>query len=152
MWITTGLLVSHALQKDTTKKFQLVDWLSKMWISRNTSILRPSEISIISNTSHKNRSMHFLICCSFPKPCPTLLPLVLKPTRLLYPQLSPKSWFTYIESMMLSNHLILCHLLLLPSVFPSIRVFFNESALCIRWPKYWNFSFSNNPNMICLIN
>ena len=141
------------LQKDTTKKFQLVDWLSKIWISRNTSILRPSEISIISNTAHKNRSMHFLICCcSFAKSCPTLWPFVLQPTRLLYPQLSPKSWFTYIESMMLSNHLILCHLLLLPSVFPSIRIFFNESALCIRWPKYLKFSFSNKPNMICLIN
>ena len=42
-----------------------------------------------------------------------------------------------------SNHLVLCHpLLLLPSVFPSIRVFSNESALCIMWPKYWSFSFS----------
>ena len=42
-----------------------------------------------------------------------------------------------------SNHLILCHpLLLLPSIFPSIRVFSNESVLCIRWPKYWSFSFS----------
>ena len=47
-----------------------------------------------------------------------------------------------IESMP-SNHLILCHpLLLLPSIFPSIRVFSNESALCIRWPKYWSFSIS----------
>ena len=47
-----------------------------------------------------------------------------------------------IESVMPSSHLILCHpLLLLPSVFPSIRVFSNESALCIRWPKYWSFSF-----------
>ena len=44
---------------------------------------------------------------------------------------------------MLSNHLILCHLLLLPSIFPSIRVFSNELALCIRWPKDW--SFSNSP-------
>ena len=45
-----------------------------------------------------------------------------------------------------SNHLILCHpLLLLPSIFPSIRVFSNESALLIRWPKYWNFSFSISP-------
>ena len=44
-----------------------------------------------------------------------------------------------------SNHLILCcPLLLLPSVFPSIRVFSNESALCIRWPKYWSFGFSNS--------
>ena len=50
-----------------------------------------------------------------------------------------------IESMMPSNRLILCHLLLLlPSIFPSIRVFFNESALCIRWPKYW--SFINSPS------
>ena len=48
-----------------------------------------------------------------------------------------------IESVMPSNHLILCHpLLLLPSIFPSIRVFSSESALHIRWPKYWNFSFS----------
>ena len=48
-----------------------------------------------------------------------------------------------IESVMLSNHLILCHpLLLLPSIFPSIRVFSNESALRIRWPKYWSFSIS----------
>ena len=46
-----------------------------------------------------------------------------------------------------SNHLILCHpLLLLPSIFPSIRVFSNESALCIRWPKYWSFSFNNSPS------
>ena len=48
-----------------------------------------------------------------------------------------------IESVMSSNHLILCHhLLLLPSIFPKIRVFSNESALCIRWPKYWSFSFN----------
>ena len=51
-----------------------------------------------------------------------------------------------IELVMPSNHLILCRpLLLLPSIFPSIRVFSNESALCIRWPKYWNFSFSISP-------
>ena len=54
---------------------------------------------------------------------------------------------TSIESVMPSSHLILCHpLLLLPSIFPSIRVFFNESALCIRWPKYWSFSFSIVPS------
>ena len=51
-----------------------------------------------------------------------------------------------IESVMPSNHLVLCHPLLLPSIFPSIRVFSNESALCIRWPKYWSFSFSINPS------
>ena len=48
-----------------------------------------------------------------------------------------------IESVMPSNHLILCHPLLFPpSIFPSIRVFSNESVLCIRWPKYWSFSFN----------
>ena len=52
-----------------------------------------------------------------------------------------------IESVMLSNHIILCHpLLLLPSIFPSIRVFSSESILCIRWPKYWSFSFSISPS------
>ena len=51
--------------------------------------------------------------------------------------------FMSIESVMPSNHLILCHpLLLLPSIFPSIKVFSNKLALCIRWPKYWSFSFS----------
>ena len=47
-----------------------------------------------------------------------------------------------IESVMPSNHLILCHCLLPPSVFPSIKVFSNELALLIRWPKYWSFNFS----------
>ena len=52
-----------------------------------------------------------------------------------------------IELVMPSNHLILCHpLLLLPSIFPSIRVFSNESVLCIRWPKCWSFSFSISPS------
>ena len=59
-----------------------------------------------------------------------------------------------IDSVMPSSHLILCcRLLLLPSIFPSIRVFSNESALCIRWPKYWSFSFNiwpsnENPELI----
>ena len=52
-----------------------------------------------------------------------------------------------IESVMQSNHLILCRpLLLLPSIFPSIMVFSNESVPCIRWPKYWSFSFSMGPS------
>ena len=56
------------------------------------------------------------------------------------PKLMPIEW------MMPSNHLILCHPLLLPSIFPSIRVFSNESALHIRWPKDWSFSFSISPS------
>ena len=55
--------------------------------------------------------------------------------------------FMSIESVTPSNHLILCRpLLLLPSIFPSIRVFSNESVLCVRWPKYWRFSFSISPS------
>ena len=53
--------------------------------------------------------------------------------------------FMFINSVILSNHLILCHHILLPSVFPSIRVFFNESVLCIRGPNYWSFSLSIHP-------
>ena len=50
------------------------------------------------------------------------------------------------KSVMSFNHLIFHHLLFLPSIFPRIRVFSNESALCIRWPKYWSFSFSISPS------
>ena len=60
-------------------------------------------------------------------------------------QSSPK--LMSIESVMTFNHLILCHpFLLLPSIFPSIKVFSNESALCMRWPKYWSFSFNISPS------
>ena len=56
---------------------------------------------------------------------------------------------TSIELVMPSNHLNLCHPLLLPpSIFPSIKIFFYESVLCIRWPKHWNVSFSINPGLI----
>ena len=62
------------------------------------------------------------------------------------PTLSPPKPMS-IELVMPSNHLILCHpLLLLPSMFPSIRVFSNESTLRIRWPKYWSFSFNISPS------
>ena len=66
-------------------------------------------------------------------PCPSPTPSLLK--------------FMSIELVMPSNHLLLCcPLLLLPSIFPRIRVFSNESALCIRWPKYWSFSFNISPS------
>ena len=61
-----------------------------------------------------------------------------------------KSWslpkLMFFEPVMPSNHLIICHPLLLPSIFPSIRVFSNESTLCIRWPRYWSFSFNISPS------
>ena len=62
-------------------------------------------------------------------------------------QLPESTQPTSIESVMPSNHLILCcSLLLLPSIFPSIKVFSNKSALCIRWPKYWSLSFNISPS------
>ena len=68
------------------------------------------------------------------------------PQHARLPCPSPSPGLMSIESVMPSNHLILCRpLLLLPSILPSIRVFPNESALCIRWPKYWSFSFSISP-------
>ena len=68
--------------------------------------------------------------------------------RLPCPSLSPRVCSNIsIVSLRPSNHLFLCHtLLFLPSIFPSIRVFSNESALCIKWPKYWSFSFSISPS------
>ena len=67
---------------------------------------------------------------------------------LIFPRSLPK--FMSIESVMPSNHLVLCHPLL-PSIFPSIRVFSSESALCIRWPKYWSFSISSSHEYSALI-
>ena len=87
-------------------------------------------------------------CCSVtelrPTPCdpvdystPGLLPFTISRSLLK---------FMSIESVMPSNHLILCcPLLLLPSVFPRIRIFSNKLALCIRWPKYWSFCFTISP-------
>ena len=86
-------------------------------------------LSLYNNSLQAHRLQHSCL------PCPILSPWV-------FSGLSPMSFF-----LMLSNHLILCHpLLLLPSIFPSIRVFSNESTLCIRWPKYWSFSFSISPS------
>ena len=67
----------------------------------------------------------------------------LQRTRLFCP---PPLKFMSVEPVMPSNHLILCCPLLLPSVFPSIRVFSGELALHIRWPKYWSFSFNMSPS------
>ena len=78
----------------------------------------------------------------------SLRPHRLQPTRLPCPSPTPgaSSKLTSIESVMPSNHLILCHPLLLPSIFPSIRVFSSESVLQIRWSQYWSFSFSISPS------
>ena len=81
--------------------------------------------------------------------CPTLCDSMnhSMPGLPVHHQLRNSPKLTSIESVMPSSLLILCHpLLLLPPIPPSIRVFSNESALCMRWPKYWNFSFSISPS------
>ena len=80
--------------------------------------------------------------------CPTLLPHGLQcQASLSIPNSQSLLKLMSIESVMPSNHLILCCSLLFPlSIFPSIRVFSNESVFCIRWPKYWSFSFSISPS------
>ena len=79
--------------------------------------------------------------------CPTLCDTMNHRTPGL-PSITKSEFMSMsIESVMPSNHLILCHPLLhLPPIFPSIRVFSNESALCIRWPKYWSLSFNISPS------
>ena len=101
----------------------------------------------------------FILSCYFhclvTKSCPSLWPHGLQHTRLLCPPLSPGVCSNSLHwvmtghgwIMMPSNHLILCcPLLLLPSIFPSIRIFSSESFLRIRWPKYQSFSFSISPS------
>ena len=92
--------------------------------------------------------LSFVLICSVTQSCSTLWPHGLKHARLPcsspYPEDCSKLMCT--ESVVPSSHLVLCLPLLLPSVLLSIRVFSNESALCIRWPKYWSFSFSISPS------
>ena len=93
------------------------------------------------------RKMSVVGYCSVTKLCPTLC----DPMDYCTPVSSIISWsllkFISIELFMLSSHLILCHLLiLLHSVLLSIRVFSSESALLIRWPQYWSFSFNISPS------
>ena len=88
-------------------------------------------------------------CCLTAKSCPTLLTpwTAARQVSLSFTISQGLLKLMSTESVMPSNHLILCRpLLLLPSVFPSIRVFSNESVLCIRWPKYWSFSFCISPS------
>ena len=94
------------------------------------------------------RNLHSC-CCSVPRSCPTLCnPMDCSTLHFpVHHQLPELLKLTSVESVMPSNHLMLCHsLLLLPSIFPSIRVSSNESALHMRWPNYWSFSFSISPS------
>ena len=88
-------------------------------------------------------SMHSVQFISVAQSCPTLC----NPMNHSAPGSLSSPKLMFIESVMPSNHLILCHpLVFLPPIPPSIRVFSNELALHIRWPKYWSFSFSISPS------
>ena len=96
----------------------------------------------------------YSVCCySIALSCPTLCNPRTTDMRLLCPSLSPgvcsNSYPLSLSPLVIpSNHLILYCLLVLLSIFPSIRVFSCESTLCIRWPKYWSFSFSSCPSNV----
>ena len=111
----------------------------------NTAVLAPAFLYFSLNYQWRLSSTS---CCSVTKSCPALCdphgPAVHQ-ARLSSSISRSLLKFMFIESVVLSNHLILCRpFLLLPSIFPSIRVLSNESALHIRWPKYRSFSFSNS--------
>ena len=108
------------IKKDMTTKGHLCLWTTS-WTRGKVQFS-----SVVSDSLQPHRLQHAR------PPCPSPTPGVYSETQS-------------IESVMPSNHLILCHTLL-PSVFPSIRVFSNESVLCIRWPKYWSFSFNISPS------
>ena len=87
---------------------------------------------------------------SVPQSCPTLCDpwIAARQASLFITKSLGLLTLMSITSVMPTNHLILCYpLLLLPSIFPSIKVFSNESVLCIRWPKYWSFSYNISPTV-----
>ena len=126
-------------QSANTKQVQI--YLLPRWpMMINFSTILPKSL---------NRLLGCCYCCSVAQSCPTLLdPMDCSMPGFLSFTISQSSFkLMSIESMMPSNHLILCRpLLLLPSIFPSIRVFSHESAFRIRWPKYWSFSFNISPS------
>ena len=126
--------------------------LSSIFASRGAPKGRDS-VSSYSKFCHQQPAQYLAesaqCCCrSVTQLCLTLRPHELQHARLPCLSLSPSFLrLMSIESVMPSNHLILCDpLLILPSIFPSIRVFSSESALLIRWSKYWSFSFRVSPS------
>ena len=141
----SNLVVVRTLNQESVRRTRLTQWRHSCFLLSSgpysTFSLYTSSLGLKEPSGSCSCG-----CCSVAKSCPT--PWTAAHEASLFSTISqslPK--FMSIESVMLSNHLILCHpLLLLPSIFPSIRVFSNESALQIRWPKYWSFSFSISPS------
>ena len=150
MFMFSAALFTRAKRWMQTKYLLSNGWIRKMWYRHETehySSLKRKEIlthatmwmnleDAVLNKISSVQSLSFvqLFVTPWTAACPASLSIINSQSLLKY---------ISIESVVPSNHLILCHsLLLLPSVLPSIRVFSNESVLCIRWPKYWSFSFS----------
>ena len=109
----------------------------------------PSSSVLVGCCNHLRCVLCQIFCCSVTKSCPSLCDpqTVASQTQLSFTISKGLFKFMSIELVMLSNHLILCHpLLLLPSIFPSIRVFSSELTLHIRCPKDWSFNFSISPS------
>ena len=130
LWLGYG--ITFLLEKNTNQLLNFLKWLSVKWLMdlvskvcfQFNSVQSLSRVWLFATawTAAHQASLSITISWSLPK-------------------------LMSIESVLSSKHLILCrHLLLLPSMFPSIRVFSNESALRMRWPKYWSFSFSLSPS------
>ena len=111
-------------------------WKHQQWICHSLLYLEVASLPTDAD----------LCYCSVTKSCPYFESRTPWTAACQASFFSTISWsllkFMSVESVVLSNHLILCRSLLLPSIFPSIRVLSNESVLCIMWPKYWSFSFS----------
>ena len=148
-WVMSGCLRPHGLQQACStivSKVTIKLWKASLSNRKRRYFLYPCEdfphIKCIQNVSHKLVVVRLLSCVwlfatPWTAPCQSTLSFTTSWSLLK---------LMSIESVMLPNHLILCcPLLFLPSISSSIRVFPNESALQIRWPKYWSFSFS-----ICL--
>ena len=130
---------------------ELLEWFAISFSRESSRLLDLTHISCIGrqNLYHFGKPQTAYCCCSVTQSCPTLC----APWNAAYQSsLSFTISWSFLklmstESVMPSNHLILCHpLILLHSIFPSIRVFSYESALPIRWLKHWSFSFSINPS------
>ena len=131
-----------------------------IWLTHDFRNVEDKSFKIHNNQEPKNLSnqelfifikivLPVVVCSSVAKLCPTLcdpMDCTMSGFCVLH-HLLEFAQLISIESVIPSNHLILCHsLLFLPSIFPGIRVFSNELALCIRWPKDWNSSFITSPS------
>ena len=141
--IWSNLYVESKIKPKPKKTYQVFNLFSIFYVIWNTSEMKNTSIntSISINASYRFVVFQLLSCAWL---CSHITSA--QQTSLSFTVSRSLLKLMSIESVMSSNHLILCHPFLLPLIFPSIRVFVNELVLCIRWPKYWSFSFSISPS------